>query len=37
VTRAARQFASKVLTTPDVERAEAQIQPISGEEATIPE
>lgn len=32
VTRAARQFASKVITTPDVERAEAQVQPISQEE-----
>ena len=34
VTRAARQFASKVLTTPDAERAEAQVQPITEEEAT---
>ena len=34
VTRAARQFASKVITTPDVEKAEAQVQPISEEEAT---
>jgi FMN reductase len=34
VTRAAKQFASKVLTTPDVERAEAQVQPITEKEAT---
>ena len=34
VTRAAKQFASKVLTTPDAERAEAQVQPITEEEAT---
>lgn len=34
VTRAARQFASQVITTPDAERAEAQVQPISKEEAT---
>ncbi len=34
VTRAAKQFASKVVTTPDAERAEAQIQPISVEEAS---
>lgn len=34
VTRAARQFASQVITTPDVERAEAQVQPISQEEAS---
>ncbi|HEX8651748.1 MAG TPA: NAD(P)H-dependent oxidoreductase [Pyrinomonadaceae bacterium] len=33
VTRAARSFASHVITTPDVERAEAQVQPISKEEA----
>jgi FMN reductase len=33
VTRAAKQFASKVLTTPDVERAEAQVQPITEKEA----
>jgi FMN reductase len=33
VTRAARQFASHVITTPDAERAEAQVQPISQEEA----
>ena len=33
VTRAARHFATKVLTTPDVERAEAQIQPLSPEES----
>lgn len=34
VTRAAKQFASKVLTTPDVARAEAQIQPVSVSEAS---
>lgn len=34
VTRAARHFASQVLTTPDAERAEAQLQPISPEEAS---
>ena len=34
VTRAAKQFASKVLTTPDVEHAEAQIQPITQAEAS---
>ena len=34
VTRAAKQFASKPLTTPDVERAEAQIQPITEAEAS---
>lgn len=34
VTRAARQFASKVITTPEVERAEAQVQPISRAEAS---
>ena len=34
VTRAAKQFASKVLTTPDVARAEAQIQPITEREAS---
>jgi FMN reductase len=33
VTRAARSFASHLITTPDVERAEAQVQPISKEEA----
>lgn len=33
VTRAARQFASQVITTPDATRAEAQIQPISREDA----
>lgn len=33
VTRAARHFAAKVLTTPDVERAESQIQPLNSEEA----
>jgi FMN reductase len=33
VTRAARQFASAGVTTPDAERAEAQVQPISEEEA----
>lgn len=33
VTRAARQFASQVITTPDVARAAAQVQPISLEEA----
>ena len=33
VTRVANQFASKVLTTPDVERAEAQVQPITEKEA----
>src|SRR2546423_14359553 len=33
VTRAARSFASQVITTPDAERAEAQVQPISKEEA----
>jgi len=34
VTRAAKQFAVKPLTTPDVERAEAQIQPITEAEAS---
>ncbi|MDQ3819063.1 MAG: NAD(P)H-dependent oxidoreductase [Acidobacteriota bacterium] len=34
VTRAARQFASQVLTTPEVLKAEAQVQPISEKEAT---
>jgi FMN reductase len=34
VTRAARQFTTQVITTPDVERAEAQVQPISPEEAS---
>ena len=33
VTRAARHFSAKVLTTPDVVRAEAEMQPISEEEA----
>ena len=33
VTRAARQFASKVITTPEAARAEAELQPISPEEA----
>ena len=33
VTRAARQFASQVMTTPEAARAEAQVQPISEEEA----
>jgi FMN reductase len=33
VTRAARHFAAQVLTTPEVERAEAQVQPLSPEEA----
>lgn len=33
VTRAARHFSKKALTTPEVERAEAQVQPISEEEA----
>ncbi|MEJ7655032.1 MAG: NADPH-dependent FMN reductase [Chloroflexia bacterium] len=33
VTRAARQFRASVLTTPDAVRAEAQVQPISEEEA----
>lgn len=33
VTRAARQFASVGVTTPDAQRAEAQVQPISEEEA----
>ncbi|MDQ3754512.1 MAG: hypothetical protein M3371_07255, partial [Acidobacteriota bacterium] len=32
VTRAARQFKALVLTTPDAEQAEAQVQPISEEE-----
>lgn len=34
VTRAARHFTTQVLTTPEVERAEAQVQPISPEEAS---
>ncbi|HEX8175871.1 MAG TPA: NAD(P)H-dependent oxidoreductase [Pyrinomonadaceae bacterium] len=34
VTRAARHFSRKVLTTPEVERAEAQVQPLSQEEAS---
>jgi hypothetical protein len=34
VTRAAKQFVSKVLTTPDVERAEAQVQPITEKEGS---
>lgn len=33
VTRAARHFSAKVLTTPDAERAQAQVQPITEEEA----
>ncbi|HEV7844035.1 MAG TPA: NAD(P)H-dependent oxidoreductase [Pyrinomonadaceae bacterium] len=33
VTRAARHFATQVLTTPEVERAESQLQPISPEES----
>lgn len=33
VTRAARQFASRVMTTPDAERAEAQVEPLNEEEA----
>lgn len=33
VTRAAGYFKARVLTTPDAERAEAQVQPISEEEA----
>ena len=33
VTRAARQFASQVITTPEAERAEAQVQPLNREEA----
>jgi FMN reductase len=33
VTRAARSFASKVITMPEAQRAEAQVQPISQEEA----
>lgn len=33
VTRAAGHFKARVLTTPDAERAEAQVQPISEEEA----
>lgn len=32
VTRAARSFASQVMTTPDARRAEAQVQPLSREE-----
>jgi FMN reductase len=34
VTRAARYFSAKVLTTPEAERAEAQVQPLSQEEAS---
>lgn len=34
VTRAARQFASQIMTTPDVERAEAQVEPLNEEEAS---
>jgi FMN reductase len=34
VTRAARQFASQVVTTPDASRAEAQVEPLSPEEAS---
>ncbi|PYS48901.1 MAG: NADPH-dependent oxidoreductase [Acidobacteria bacterium] len=33
VTRAARQFASQVITTPDAQQAEAEVQPLSQEEA----
>jgi FMN reductase len=33
VTRAARQFGSQVITPPDAQRAEAQVQPLSQEEA----
>ncbi|HEY3169616.1 MAG TPA: NAD(P)H-dependent oxidoreductase [Thermoanaerobaculia bacterium] len=33
VTRVARHFASRVITTPDVQRAEAEVQPITEEEA----
>ena len=35
VSRAARQFSARVLTTPDAARAEAQLQPLSEEEAAI--
>jgi FMN reductase len=34
VTRAARHFSGKVLTTPEAERAEAQVQPLNQEEAS---
>lgn len=34
VTRAARQFALRVVTTPEIERVESQLQPITEEEAT---
>ncbi|HKS27429.1 MAG TPA: NAD(P)H-dependent oxidoreductase [Pyrinomonadaceae bacterium] len=34
VTRAARHFSKKVLTTPEAERAEAQVQPLNQEEAS---
>jgi len=34
VTRAARQFASRVITTADAGRAEAQVEPLSEEEAS---
>jgi FMN reductase len=34
VTRAARHFSTKVLTTPEAERAESQVQPLSTEEAS---
>jgi FMN reductase len=34
VTRAARQFASKVMTTPEAQKAEAQVQPLSQTEAS---
>jgi len=33
VTRAARQFASQVMTTPEAQEAEAQIEPVSEQEA----
>jgi FMN reductase len=33
VTRAARQFASKVMTSPDAQAAEAQVEPLSEQEA----
>ena len=35
VSRAARQFSARVLTTPDAARAEAQLQPISKEEFEV--
>ncbi len=34
MTRAARHFKTRVITTPDAERAEAQVQPISEAEVT---